>query len=568
MKKLTFITVSLLIVVEGLLSCKKEYSCEDCIGNNHPPLALARPDQVITLPTDSVLLNGGKSSDPDGKISAWQWTKLTGPASFTIVSATAAITTVKILKVGAYKFELKVTDDEGASARDTVMITVDSIATSNHPPVACAGADRTITLPTDTATLDGNCSTDPDNNISSYLWTKIAGPASVTIANANAATTLVSNLTEGVYQFELKVTDAGGLFSKDTVQVTVSPASKTCDANRPQVNAQLIPIGTLSEPRAEMAVASAGNKILFAGGYSTGGVSTRTRVDVFDFAANTWSTAELSSQRRGIAAVAAGNKIFFAGGENEGGDYMYTDVDIYDVATNTWSLSHMSTEGHTLTTATTGNKVFFAAGSYGIYATSTVNIYDLISNSWSTASLSAPRNSPVAVSANNKVYFTGGVPSTGPISNIIDIYNNATGVWSTSFLQVPRVWHAAIAVNDILYFAGGLSTELSATNYEPTCSVETLNTNTGARTLMNLSSPIAGLHAVVKDNKILFLRNDAALADSDKFDVYDIISNTWSIGVLPYKIGGASIISVNNTTYVAGVSINGVLSNKVWKLEF
>ncbi len=48
------------------------------------------------------------------------------------------------------------------------------------------------------------------------------GPASVTIANANAATTLVSNLTEGIYQFGFrKVTDAGGLFSKDTVQVTV-----------------------------------------------------------------------------------------------------------------------------------------------------------------------------------------------------------------------------------------------------------------------------------------------------------------------------------------------------------
>ena len=171
-----------------------------------------------------------------------------------------------------------------------------------------------------------------------------------------------------------------------------------------------------------------------------------------------------------------------------GGDFRYTDVDIYDVATDTWSLSNMSTEGDGLTTATTGNKVFFAGGNYGIYATSTVNIYDLTSNTWSTASLSAPRNSPVAVSANNKVYFTGGAPSwTGPISNIIDIYNNATGVWSTSFLQVPRVWHAAIAVNDILYFAGGLSTELSPTNYEPTCSVETLNTNTGARTLMNLS---------------------------------------------------------------------------------
>ena len=85
---------------------------------------------------------------------------------------------------------------------------------------------------------------------------------------------------------------------------------------------------------------------------------------------------------------------------------------------------------------------------------------------------------------------------------------------------------------------------------------------------MNLSAPREGLQAVVKDNKILFLRQDDSMGDSDKFDVYDIISNTWSIGVLPYKIGGASIISVNNTTYVAGVSINGVLSNKVWKLEF
>ena len=273
-----------------------------------------------------------------------------------------------------------------------------------------------------------------------------------------------------------------------------------CRAIDHKINAQLIPIGTLSKPRADMVVASAGNKILFAGGYNTGGISTR--VDIFDFEANTWSTAELSSQRHGIAAVAAGNKIFFAGGVADGSDFRSTDVDIYDVATNTWSLSHMSTEGDNLTTATTGNKVFFAGGNLGIYPTSTVNIYDLTSNTWSTASLSAPRNFPTAVSANNKVYFTGGDSWTGPISNVIDIYNNTTGAWSTSYLQVPRDCHAAIAVNDILYFAGG-----GRSTTTPTCSVETLNTNTGARTLMNLSEPREGLYAVVKDNKILFLRN-------------------------------------------------------------
>ncbi|MGN6532009.1 MAG: PKD domain-containing protein, partial [Ginsengibacter sp.] len=403
----------------------------------------------------------------------------------------------------------------------------------------------------------GSKSSDPDGKISAWQWTKVSGPASFTIVSATAAITQVSNLTEGVYQFELKVTDAGGLFSKDTVQVTVSAAealSNSCDSNRPLVKAKLIPIATLPEPRAGMVVASAGNKILFAGG---------TRVDIFDFVANTWSSAELSSKRRQISAVAAGNKIFFAGGIDEY-DFFSTDVDIYDVATGTWSLSHMTTGGSELTTATIGNKVCFAGGNFGIYATTAVNIYDLNSNTWSTASLSAPRNFPTSASANNKVYFVGGDPWTGQLSNTIDIYDNTTGAWSSSHLQVPRVWGAALAVNGILYIAGGYTGVGQSSNYQPTCSVETLNTNTGARTLMNLSAPQEFLYAVVQDNKILFLDG----ADSDKFDIYDITSNTWSIGVLPYKISVASVISVNHTTYIAGTSINGVLSGKIWKLEF
>src|SRR4030095_7286643 len=75
----------------------------------------------------------------------------------------------------------------------------------------------------DTVYLNGSFSTDPDNNIISYQWTKVAGPASFTIANANSVTTRATGLVEGVYRFELKVTDADGLFSKDMVQVTVNP---------------------------------------------------------------------------------------------------------------------------------------------------------------------------------------------------------------------------------------------------------------------------------------------------------------------------------------------------------
>lgn len=93
----------------------------------------------------------------------------------------------------------------------------------NHLPIANAGNDTTIVAPANTVNVDGSASTDPDNNITSYLWTKISGPVSFSIANAGTVKTQITNLIEGVYQLELKVLDAGGLFAKDTVTITVSP---------------------------------------------------------------------------------------------------------------------------------------------------------------------------------------------------------------------------------------------------------------------------------------------------------------------------------------------------------
>jgi hypothetical protein len=55
----TFLIPALYIEVVGMFTfCKKEYSCEGCINGNKPPIANAGPDQVITLPTDSVSLDG------------------------------------------------------------------------------------------------------------------------------------------------------------------------------------------------------------------------------------------------------------------------------------------------------------------------------------------------------------------------------------------------------------------------------------------------------------------------------------------------------------------------------
>lgn len=210
-----------------MMSCKKEYSCEGCANKNQPPVAIAGSDEIVSLPTDSILLDGSRSNDADGKITEWLWAKISGPSSFKIISKASSKTFVKNLTPGVYLFELKVMDNGGLSAKDTIMITVDAMATVKHAPVANAGKDTTITLPANTLLLDGSNSVDPDNNISTYKWTRISGPSSCIISNADAVQTQVTALVQGVYLFELKVTDTDNLFSLDTVQVIMNPANSS-----------------------------------------------------------------------------------------------------------------------------------------------------------------------------------------------------------------------------------------------------------------------------------------------------------------------------------------------------
>ncbi len=189
---------------------------------NVPPIASAGADQTITLPTNSVSLTGS-GTDVGGSISAYAWTKLSGPTGGTITSATTASTTLTGLAQGVYQFELKVTDNNGATATDVMQVIVNA-STTNIAPIANAGADKTITLPTNTSSITGT-GTDANGTIASYLWTKVAGPTTGTITTATAATTALTALVAGTYKFELKVTDNGGAVGRDTMQLTVNSAT-------------------------------------------------------------------------------------------------------------------------------------------------------------------------------------------------------------------------------------------------------------------------------------------------------------------------------------------------------
>lgn len=97
----------------------------------------------------------------------------------------------------------------------------------NLPPMAHAGQDSTISVRHNWFVLDGSRSHDPEDNIITYYWSKIFGPAGYNIKKPRSIQTEAYSLEEGVYQFQLKITDAFNLISMDTVQVIVYPDTLT-----------------------------------------------------------------------------------------------------------------------------------------------------------------------------------------------------------------------------------------------------------------------------------------------------------------------------------------------------
>ncbi|HWJ27805.1 MAG TPA: PKD domain-containing protein, partial [Flavisolibacter sp.] len=186
---------------------------------NKPPVVNAGNDIVITLPINTIKL-AGTGSDSDGVISKYTWTKVSGPQQYSIVSSTTDTTTVTALIAGDYIFRLTVTDNAGSTAFDEVKVTVKPAP--NKIPVANAGADIEITLPVDSATLNGS-GIDSDGVISQYKWSKVSGPVSSSIKDVLNHLTTVSTLMEGTYVFRLTVTDNAGDSAYDDIKVIVHP---------------------------------------------------------------------------------------------------------------------------------------------------------------------------------------------------------------------------------------------------------------------------------------------------------------------------------------------------------
>ncbi len=153
----------------------------------------------------------GLGEDSDGTIASYSWDFDDGATS------TSQNPTHTYTNAGTYTAVLTVTDNDGATGTDNVVITVTS---ENLSPVATASATPTSGTAPLTVSFTG-LGTDSDGTIASYYW-KYGDGAATTTQNPSHTYDAI-----GTYIATLTVTDNDGATGTDSVTITVTESSGT-----------------------------------------------------------------------------------------------------------------------------------------------------------------------------------------------------------------------------------------------------------------------------------------------------------------------------------------------------
>src|SRR5690606_7153606 len=154
-------------------------------------------NQEITLPKNSVVVDGSGSEDKDGKIASYKWTKVSGPGSFKIHDPNNRKTEISELRGGTYKFRLTVTDDDKATATDEITVVVNKKA--KQMSIAIINGESELMLTDNRLFLNCSDSHDADGEKKRYLWSKKSGPSSYKILYPNNRMTEITGFKEGNY---------------------------------------------------------------------------------------------------------------------------------------------------------------------------------------------------------------------------------------------------------------------------------------------------------------------------------------------------------------------------------
>jgi hypothetical protein len=210
-----------LIVNDGRSASSIDTVLVTTMPHNTPPVANAGSDRTVAV-GEVVILDGSLSSDVDGDPLTYSWSFDARPAgsAATVSNADAVQASFTPDALGAYVVRLTVNDGRGGSAEDTISV---STVLGNRPPIANAGLDQAVAV-SETVTLDGALSADPDSDPLTYRWSLLARPVGSTtgLVNPNSAQPTFHVDRAGEYVAQLIVNDGAIDSAPDTVLVTSS----------------------------------------------------------------------------------------------------------------------------------------------------------------------------------------------------------------------------------------------------------------------------------------------------------------------------------------------------------
>ncbi|MEZ8930384.1 MULTISPECIES: glycosyl hydrolase family 18 protein [unclassified Vibrio] len=175
---------------------------------NRKPTAAAGADKSVEGPA-SVSLDGSTSKDSDGTIASYAWSQVSGTA-VTLANANAAVASFDVVEVAQQEtltFSLTVTDNEGATSTDTVVVTVNPKDTGpvNTAPVAVVTAPTEVNAG-DVVVVDASASSDADQDTLTFTWDVPAG-IDATVQGASVSFVAAEYTQDTVLNFSVTVSD-------------------------------------------------------------------------------------------------------------------------------------------------------------------------------------------------------------------------------------------------------------------------------------------------------------------------------------------------------------------------
>lgn len=344
------------IITCFVFSCNKEEICTACLAyeNDIAPIANAGADIQIKFDKqnctyETVTLDGSLSKDSDGKITSYTW-RVIAPYKEEIYGSESKIIFNHSGK-GEYLIQLKVFDNLGKYAFDTVKVTVMNDVVSTF-----SNLDIQLSL----------------------------------IADFSAAYRYQDLELIGGSEKKLLFYEYDGFFIENIIMFDIQSGQ----------GKKII----LPQQRSGFATLVTDEKIFFIGGWSD--LGRERTVDIYDLATGKMSTISLTEARDATTSTEyLGTKVFFIGGTQGDGEISKTikNMEIYDTLTKNIALFPFP-DNCSNNYVKAENKLYFADFSSNSINRNTY-IFDMQTNSWTTLELKIPVNRYSGVAVSNNIYW-------------------------------------------------------------------------------------------------------------------------------------------------------------------